>query len=50
MLFLVPGVLVISGLICFAVLPVPIWLRAIILVADLSAAAVIGFILWRRQH
>ncbi len=50
MLFLVPGLLVISGLVCFAVLPVPLWLRAVILGADLLTAAVIGFIVWRRQH
>jgi hypothetical protein len=49
-LLLVPGLLVISGLVCFAVLPVPLWLRAVLLGADLLAASVIGFIIWRRHH
>ena len=47
---MIPAVLVMSGLICFAILPLPLNIRILVLVADLIAAAVIGLILWRQNY
>jgi hypothetical protein len=45
---IVPVILVMSGVICFLILPIPLGIRALILVTDLVAAGIVGLILWRR--
>lgn len=47
---IVPLLLLISGLICFFVLPLPANVRAILLGSDLVAAVLVGVILFRRFH
>jgi len=47
---IIPAVLVLSGLICFAILPLSLGLRMVVLAADLLTAALIGFILWRQNY
>jgi len=47
---IVPAFLIVSGLVCFAILPLPLWLRGVVLLGDLVAAGLIWFVLWRRNH
>jgi hypothetical protein len=47
-IMIVPVILVLSGVVCFLILPMSLEIRALILVADLVAAGILGFILWRR--
>lgn len=46
--FVIPALLVTSGLVCFFVLPMPLGLRAGVLAADCVAAVVVGLLLLRR--
>lgn len=48
LVFLIPVVLAVSGIVCFFVLPMPIGVRAAILVSDLVAAVVVGLVLAKR--
>jgi hypothetical protein len=45
---IVPLVLVISGVLCFFLLPVPLPVRLAVLFSELVAAAVVAFVLSRR--
>jgi hypothetical protein len=45
---LIPALLVISGMVCFAILPLPLWVRGVVLASDLAAAAVIWLALSRQ--
>jgi len=45
---IIPLFLVMSGLVCFFLLPLPLAVRTLVLVSDLIAAAILGFLLWRR--
>jgi hypothetical protein len=47
---IIPTLLVVSGVLCFFLLPLPLHLRAILLASDVLAAAFIGFVLFRRFH
>jgi hypothetical protein len=48
--FIIPLVLVVSGMVCFFILPMPLWTRVLVLVCDLIAAGIVGLILWRRSR
>jgi hypothetical protein len=48
LVFIIPGILVMSGVACFFLLPMPFNLRLTILAADILAAVVLGLILIRR--
>jgi len=45
---IVPAVILIGGILCFALLPVPLPVRLAVLITDVLAAGVIGFVLSRR--
>jgi hypothetical protein len=45
---LIPALLVISGMVGFAILPLPLWVRGVVLASDLAAAAVIWLALSRQ--
>lgn len=45
----VPVILVISGILLFLLLPLPLWVRGIVLAGELAGALLVGFILWRRH-
>ena len=45
---IVPTVILIGGVLCFALLPLPLLVRLAILISDMFAAGVIGFVLTRR--
>lgn len=44
----IPLVIVTSSLAVYFLLPLEAWLRALILVGDVLAAALVGWMLWRR--
>lgn len=46
----VPLVIVTSGLAVYFLLPLEAWLRALILVGDVLAATLVGWLLWRRSQ
>ena len=43
-----PAVILIGGVLCFVLLPVPLPIRLAVLISDAVAAGVIGFVLLRR--
>jgi len=45
-----PLLLVLAGLVTFFLLPIDWFLRLAILLSDLLAAGVVGFILWRKYN
>jgi len=47
---IVPLVIVLGGVLTFFLLPFELGLRVVLLVSDLIAAAIVGVVLWRRQH
>jgi hypothetical protein len=48
LVFIIPGLLLMSGVACFFLLPLPLTVRLVMLVADALAAVVVGFVLFRR--
>jgi hypothetical protein len=44
----IPLVLVLSGIACYLLVPLSPTLRLAILASDLAAAALVGFLLWRK--
>ena len=48
LVFILPGILVMSGIACFFLLPLPFNVRLTILASDAVAAVVLGLILFRR--
>ena len=47
--FIVPIAILMSGLLCLALLPVSLSIRLAVFGADLAAAALVGFVLWRQN-
>ena len=45
---IVPVAILIGGVLCFVLLPVPLPIRLMVLISDVVAAGVIGFVLYRR--
>lgn len=43
-----PIILALGGVICFLLLPLPFGLRLAVLISELAAATVVGFLLFRR--
>ncbi|HEX5218419.1 MAG TPA: hypothetical protein VFZ59_02540 [Verrucomicrobiae bacterium] len=43
-----PTVILIGGVLCFVLLPLPLPIRLAVLISDVVAAGVIGFVLYRR--
>lgn len=48
--FVVPMVIVASGVLCFFILPLQFELRALILASDILVAGLVGYVLWRRAR
>jgi hypothetical protein len=48
LVFIIPGLLILSGVACFLLLPLPPSVRLAMLIADALAAVVVGFVLFRR--
>lgn len=48
-LFLVPLMVALGGVVCFFLLPLDIWVRTLVLVGDLMAAVVLGLVFLRRR-
>jgi hypothetical protein len=49
MVFVLPLMIALSGVMCFVFLPLDMWLRTTVLVGDLVGAVVVGVILARRS-
>ena len=47
-ILIVPVVILFGGILCFILLPVPMPVRLAVLISDVVAAGVIGFVLVRR--
>ena len=47
---IVPVAILIGGVLCFVLLPVPLPVRLAVLIADVVAAGVVGFVLARRSR
>jgi hypothetical protein len=50
LVILVPAAILTGGLAAFLLIPLPIGVRTAILLSDIAAAAIVGFLLWRRHH
>ncbi len=49
LVFIIPGLIFLSGLACFFLLPLPLGVRLALLASDLVAAVLVGWILLRRH-
>lgn len=49
MFVVVPMMIALSGVMCFFLLPLELWVRTVVLVGDLLAAVVVGLVLMRRR-
>lgn len=50
LVIVVPLVLLVSGVATFFLLPLDLGIRLALLVSDVLAAAIVGFVLWRRSQ
>ena len=48
MILIIPAAILVGGVVCFVLLPAPLPVRLAVLLSDLIAAGVIGFVLSRR--
>ncbi len=47
---IIPLVIVLGGVLTFFLVPLELWVRVVVLVSDIAAAALVGVILWRRDR
>jgi hypothetical protein len=48
LVFIIPTLVAVGGILCFFLLPMPLGVRLAIMISDLVAAVLIGFVLFRR--